>query len=155
MDYLSKLPTEILLEILKECTCPEPWIHQTRRTDSWLIFSLCAGLTCKRIYNVHFSLWGKINLKQHSYGLIYYIPKSSEGECCMYWVCNPECPGIQRKVFVSYALLHDWFTAGGYEERLGFGGCRYRKIRDMLVTKPKRKRNRGHGRWITIPWWTR
>ncbi|CAG8950807.1 hypothetical protein HYFRA_00003023 [Hymenoscyphus fraxineus] len=49
-DQLSKLPAEILLQILKEF----------KETSGELIGSLCAGLTCKRLYALHWSLHGKV-----------------------------------------------------------------------------------------------
>lgn len=76
-----------------------------------------------------------------------------DGSCWLHdecsGLCTVDCLETEEKLFGSYELLHDWFTAGGYEERLGFVGCKYRKIRDTSVPKQKRKKNRGHGRKVT------
>ncbi|CAG8983237.1 hypothetical protein HYALB_00002673 [Hymenoscyphus albidus] len=168
-DRLSKLPTEILLQILKECgyfkranpeyeiaimygSCmPMRWNSEMDDTDGSMklilrgrdpfpqkycypktsLFSLCAGLTCKKIYDVHWSLWGMVKPQDiPQISMVYH----AEDEVCSYrkngdqiFTRNPE--GTERTLeFDPYKLLHQWFISGGYREGKEWAGCKYKNI---------------------------
>ncbi|CAG8950806.1 hypothetical protein HYFRA_00003022 [Hymenoscyphus fraxineus] len=187
-DRLSKLPTEILLQILKECgyfkrinpgyenaikygSCMlMRWDSEIDVTDGSMklilrgrdpfpqkycyprtsLFSLCAGLTCKKIYDVHWSLWGMVKLQDiPQIPMVYH----AEDEVCYFrkngdriFTRNPE--GIERTLeFDPYTLLYFWFISGGYCKGKGREGCKYTNIKSKEVpTGAESKSNDNQGK---------
>ncbi|CAG8956573.1 hypothetical protein HYFRA_00003962 [Hymenoscyphus fraxineus] len=96
-DRLSILPTEILIMILNECGFSNiDFINN-------IVFSLSAGLTCKRLYNLHRSIFGKSHLYTDYDAYVNFEP------ACPSWCVDKDSHthvGLRNQ----QGLLPRWYT---------------------------------------------
>ncbi|CAG8974195.1 hypothetical protein HYALB_00007358 [Hymenoscyphus albidus] len=119
INYLFTLPDEVLLMILQECGTTIDYDLAKQRNPircGNIIFSLCAGLTCKRLYNIHWGLFEKVNIYPNwtesgaGYTLPYVCP-----EWCNYEKLNGK-PHLYTRTFIPQQLLEEWFISAGYRK---------------------------------------